>query len=49
MIPSGLNFIFFNPILTHNKMERKQKYVMMISDKEEAQDDDKMNPENISE
>ncbi|XP_062887585.1 zinc finger ZZ-type and EF-hand domain-containing protein 1 isoform X3 [Mobula hypostoma] len=30
-------------------MERKQKYVMMTSDKEEAQDDDKMNPENISE
>ncbi|XP_032901823.1 zinc finger ZZ-type and EF-hand domain-containing protein 1 isoform X3 [Amblyraja radiata] len=30
-------------------MERKQKYVMMISDKEETQDDDKMNPENINE
>ncbi|XP_051891309.1 LOW QUALITY PROTEIN: zinc finger ZZ-type and EF-hand domain-containing protein 1 [Pristis pectinata] len=30
-------------------MERKQKYVMMISDKEEVQDDDKMNPENINE
>ncbi|XP_067864037.1 zinc finger ZZ-type and EF-hand domain-containing protein 1 isoform X2 [Heptranchias perlo] len=30
-------------------MERKQKYLMMISDKEEVQDDNKMNPENINE
>uniref|UniRef100_UPI00398EF9C9 zinc finger ZZ-type and EF-hand domain-containing protein 1 isoform X2 n=1 Tax=Pristiophorus japonicus TaxID=55135 RepID=UPI00398EF9C9 len=30
-------------------MERKQKYLMMISDKEEVQGDNKMNPENINE